>query len=307
MNDDGNLGAASRFIIFLLNIGVNAASPFRRLIRKGSRGQPIRNYHIVPVYDPFDSWFFDRDFDYDHPLVSRRAPSNTMMNPSSSPFDFAEAALTPMFDTNTMSRLASPRFPSSLFMNQHENRYNFEVANTDTEFQFSVDVPGVNEKDLSVEIKDDGSNQLTIKGKRTVETKTSRSKSSFQRSFYLDDKTVDVEHLTATLRNGVLTVTAPKLPPPAIEEQHGEEETKKSRTLPIVSASASDEPMKTLVGGASSDNTSPTHQEHLEDGNDEGKKVSSSNDETMSDAENVNSKVASAAVENANEMELNKA
>merc|ERR1711907_424211 len=46
-------------------------------------------------------------------------------------------------------------------------------------------------------------------GQRVAATESSRSTSKFSQSFYLDP-TVDVDNFTATLKNGVLVVSAPK-------------------------------------------------------------------------------------------------
>merc|ERR1712157_605919 len=53
--------------------------------------------------------------------------------------------------------------------------------------------------------------QLTVQGQRTIGSESSRFSSRFLRTFSLDP-TVDIEGLAATLKNGVLTVSAPKDP-----------------------------------------------------------------------------------------------
>merc|ERR1712170_266619 len=84
------------------------------------------------------------------------------------------------------------------------NRY--ELIDNEEKFQLTVDVPGINEEDLDIKL-DDG--QLTWEGQRVVESESSRTSSRFSQSFYLDP-TVDVDNFTATLKNGVLVVSAPK-------------------------------------------------------------------------------------------------
>merc|ERR1712138_137712 len=73
-------------------------------------------------------------------------------------------------------------------------------------FQLTVDVPGIKEEDIDIKL-DDG--QLTVTGERVAESDSSRFASKFSQSFYLDP-TVDVDNFTATLKNGVLVVSAPK-------------------------------------------------------------------------------------------------
>jgi HSP20 family molecular chaperone IbpA len=84
------------------------------------------------------------------------------------------------------------------------NRY--ELVDNAEKFQLTVDVPGIKEDDIDIKL-DDG--QLTIKGERVASADSSRFTSKFSQSFYLDP-TVDVDSFTATLKNGVLVVSAPK-------------------------------------------------------------------------------------------------
>jgi HSP20 family molecular chaperone IbpA len=84
------------------------------------------------------------------------------------------------------------------------NRY--ELVDNTEKFQLTVDVPGIKEEDIDIKL-DDG--QLTIKGERVASSDSSRFTSKFSQSFYLDP-TVDVDNFTATLKNGVLVVSAPK-------------------------------------------------------------------------------------------------
>merc|ERR1712025_566950 len=84
------------------------------------------------------------------------------------------------------------------------NRY--QLVDNDEKFQLTVDVPGVNEEDIEIKL-DDG--QLTVAGQRLAVSESSRFASKFSQSFYLDP-TVDVDKFTATLKNGVLIVSAPK-------------------------------------------------------------------------------------------------
>merc|ERR1712025_428721 len=84
------------------------------------------------------------------------------------------------------------------------NRY--QLVDNEEKFQLTVDVPGIQEGDIDIKL-DDG--QLTVQGKRVSASDSSRFTSQFSQSFYLDP-TVDVDKFTATLKNGVLVVSAPK-------------------------------------------------------------------------------------------------
>merc|ERR1712188_318097 len=76
----------------------------------------------------------------------------------------------------------------------------------DEKFELTVDVPGVKEEDIDIKIED---GMLTVEGHRTASSESSQFTSKFSKSFSLD-KTVDVEKITAALKTGVLTVSAPK-------------------------------------------------------------------------------------------------
>jgi HSP20 family protein len=90
----------------------------------------------------------------------------------------------------------------------------FDVKDTPEAFVFQADVPGLQEKDIEVQLH---GNRLTIRGKRESEQETpghtyyayERSFGSFARSFTLPDS-ADGERITASLADGVLTVTVPK-------------------------------------------------------------------------------------------------
>ena len=90
----------------------------------------------------------------------------------------------------------------------------FDVKDTPEAFIFQADVPGVQEKDLEIQLH---GNRLTIRGKRESEQKKQgetyytyeRSFGSFARTFTLPDS-ADTESVKADLKDGVLNVTVPK-------------------------------------------------------------------------------------------------
>ena len=92
----------------------------------------------------------------------------------------------------------------------------FEVKETKEAYLFKADVPGVQERDLSINLT---GNRLTVSGKREAEKhhesdtffSYERSYGSFARSFTLPDGIV-AEDITANLKDGVLTIGVPKKP-----------------------------------------------------------------------------------------------
>ncbi|GAB4254554.1 MAG: Hsp20/alpha crystallin family protein [Acidobacteriota bacterium] len=88
-----------------------------------------------------------------------------------------------------------------------------EVVETDKEYRFMVEVPGMEEKDLTIQV-DNG--VLTFSGeKRAPEyegAETVRSErwyGKFTRSFSLPES-ADPERIEAHLKHGILTITVPK-------------------------------------------------------------------------------------------------
>lgn len=90
----------------------------------------------------------------------------------------------------------------------------FDVRESKDGFVFEADLPGFREEDLEINVT---GNRITISGKREMEkveeTDTfyamERGTGSFQRSFTLPSG-CDLEHVEATLANGVLTLKVPK-------------------------------------------------------------------------------------------------
>jgi HSP20 family protein len=103
----------------------------------------------------------------------------------------------------------------------------FEVSETDEAIVVDAELPGMDEKDITLTLQD---NILTIKGEKKKEEETrkkncyisERSYGRFQRSLQLDPG-IDTGKVSAAFKKGVLTVTIPKTAP----------EKSKARTIDI--------------------------------------------------------------------------
>jgi HSP20 family protein len=92
----------------------------------------------------------------------------------------------------------------------------FDVKETNDGYVLKADLPGVREEEVDVSLS---GNRLTISGKKEEEHEeegehyyaTERTYGSFARSFSLPDS-VDGEHVTAEMKDGVLTLNVPKRP-----------------------------------------------------------------------------------------------
>ena len=88
------------------------------------------------------------------------------------------------------------------------------VERTEKNVTIEAELPGIDRKDVKVEVKD---NLLTISGERKREKKTENTENccveryygKFERSFNLGD-TVNADKVTAEYKNGVLTLNLPK-------------------------------------------------------------------------------------------------
>ena len=102
-----------------------------------------------------------------------------------------------------------------------------DVSETDTEIKATAELPGMDEKDISVELED---NYLTLRGEKKTEQEEKdknwfhreQSYGSFHRVIALPAG-VDAAKATAKFKKGVLTVVAPKRA----------EEQAKRKTVPV--------------------------------------------------------------------------
>jgi len=94
-------------------------------------------------------------------------------------------------------------------------RPHVDIASTDKDYIITVEVPGVDEKDVKLELSYDGT--LTIRGEKRQEKehkdrnfyRVERSYGSFQRVLSLPDD-ANQEKIDASFNNGVLTITCPR-------------------------------------------------------------------------------------------------
>jgi HSP20 family protein len=97
-----------------------------------------------------------------------------------------------------------------------------DVSETDKEIEITAELPGLEEKDVQINVAD---NLLTIRGEKKAEKEETdknyglieRSYGSFERTLQLPDG-VNADAIKATIAKGVLKVTVPKSAPAQVKK-----------------------------------------------------------------------------------------
>jgi HSP20 family protein len=103
-------------------------------------------------------------------------------------------------------------FDDSRFFGGRGGWPSLDVEETDQEYRVTADLPGLEERDVEVLLQD---GLLTVRGEKKIEsenrnrTHSERFYGRFERQVSLD-RDIDENSVSATFRNGVLTVTVPK-------------------------------------------------------------------------------------------------
>ncbi len=130
------------------------------------------------------------------------------------PFMSLQREIDRLFDDFTRGFPSFPTFGNG----KSELMPSMDVTETDKAIEITAELPGLEEKDVQVNVAD---NLLTIRGEKKAEKEekdknyrlVERSYGSFERTFELPDG-VNVDAIQAGIAKGVLKVTVPK-PAPA--------------------------------------------------------------------------------------------
>lgn len=125
-------------------------------------------------------------------------------NPYVNPFSLMGPLMRPMIVSPSPGRFL--RNDSCQPRGVYSPRY--ELTDDDVEFKLAVDLPGVKAQDIDVKLEHEGQ-FLSIAGRRETKGENYEFVSSFSQCFALDP-TIDLDHFSATLKDGVLIVSAPK-------------------------------------------------------------------------------------------------
>jgi HSP20 family protein len=132
---------------------------------------------------------------------------------SSNPFTTLQQEIDRLFDGFSRGFAGFPNFPTT-----RELMPSMDVSETDKEIEITTELPGLEEKDIQLNM---AHNVLTIRGEKKNEREETnkdyhlveRSYGSFVRSVQLPDG-VNADNIKAVMSKGVLKVTVPK-PAPA--------------------------------------------------------------------------------------------
>merc|ERR1712232_1010590 len=173
-----------------------------------------------------------------------------------------------MFDMVDQQQQVGGIYPTTATRGYPTHRY--ELVDNNEKFELTVDVPGVKEEDIDIKLEE---NLLTVQGQRTASSDSSQFTSKFSKTFSLD-QTVDVDKFTASLKNGVLTVAAPK------DLEKLEENVRRIPVLAAVDAPASEEGETAAIASGGNDDsqkTEHTEKEEAEESMDLDKEETSDN------------------------------
>merc|ERR1739848_473886 len=132
-----------------------------------------------------------------------------------------------MFDMVDQQQAAATLYPSAPATATHR----YELVDNNEKFELTVDVPGVKEEDIDIKLEE---NLLTVQGQRMASSDSS-------------------QFVTASLKNGVLTVAAPK------DVEKLEENVRRIPVLAAVDAPASEEGETAAIASGNDDSQKTEH------------------------------------------------
>ena len=148
------------------------------------------------------------------PIGSERGVTRSASNP----FSALQQEVDRLFDGFSRGFAGFPSLPSLPSFPSRELWPSMDVSETDKEIEITTELPGLEEKDIQLNVSD---NVLTVRGEKKNEREETkkdyhlveRNYGSFTRSVQLPDG-VNADNIKAVMSKGVLKVSVPK-PAPA--------------------------------------------------------------------------------------------
>jgi HSP20 family protein len=169
------------------------------------------------------NWFSHEDEERNQlqqvPVTRRDLPYSSHSLSQTNPLLRMHQEMDRLFD-EAFSRFGFPSTftrPESLMDSSLETLYrpSLDIAGTNSGYQISLDVPGMNQADITIEISGD---RLILKGQKEEKSenkdrqfyRVERNYGAFQRTLSLPDD-ANVDDITAKLENGVLKLEIPRV------------------------------------------------------------------------------------------------
>ena len=163
------------------------------------------------------NWFKKEEEDAGHTVPVNRAPAANRSEVLNSPLAYFHNEVDRLFEQAFRGFSSKPFSFERPLMPSLTNgmiRPTLDLGATDKAYTIALEVPGVDEKDVKVEIAND---IMTIRGEKKQENeekgknyyRMERSYGSFQRTLSLPED-ADQDAVTATFKKGVLTVSMPR-------------------------------------------------------------------------------------------------
>ena len=145
---------------------------------------------------------------------NRGRDMTTLRGGESNPFLMMQREMNRLFD-DVYRGFDVARFAGDSFLERSMGWPNVEVNETDNDMKVVAELPGIEEKDVQIEL---ANGILSIKGEKKTEIENKNKDRLFSERYYghferrIPVEDVDEEKVSATFKNGVLTVTMPKAP-----------------------------------------------------------------------------------------------
>jgi HSP20 family molecular chaperone IbpA len=90
-------------------------------------------------------------------------------------------------------------------------RPNYTMRENDEQMELLLEIPGIQASDIKVQLEQ-GGKLLRVNGTRRTKHQGVEGSTTFERMFTVDPKSVNVHELKASVENGILAISVPKLP-----------------------------------------------------------------------------------------------
>jgi HSP20 family protein len=139
---------------------------------------------------------------------------STRRSEDGSPFFTLHREMNRLFD-DVFRGFNLPSLGSDTFFDRSVGWPSVEVSETDKELKVTAELPGMDEKDVQVDL---ANGVLVISGEKKTETENDDNNRFFSERYYgrferrIPAEDVEPDKVSASFKNGILTVKMPKLP-----------------------------------------------------------------------------------------------